>query len=251
MATNERKASPLFVVIEGVDRVGKNTQADLLARRLNQAGERAWKLTTPDYETATGALIGRYLRGKVGLRREGPGGDALGKSVSIHALVDNTRVMNSLMIVNRYEVASKIRAALGLGHHVVCVRWWPSPYLYGAEDGLDGEPILEACALLPEPDLYVLLDAEVSSFAHLLDQESKYEACRATQERLVHAYRELWAIPPDAFSSRRPPLAAGQRPGAWPIVSASGSPDEVSGRVWRAVLGARPELGSAPGGEAS
>ena len=229
----------LFVVIEGIDRVGKNTQADLLVRRLAEAGEKTRKYTTPDYRTASGDLVGRYLRGKVGLRGLVPGVvelDPHGQQI----LFDNARSLNSLMIVNRYEVAAEIRGSLEQGLHVVCVRWWPSPYLYGLADGLDGGPILEACAHLPEPDLYVLLDADVASVAPRLDRESRYEARLGVQEGLARAYRKLWAAPSGALSVRRPPLAAGERPGAWAIVQASASQGEVHERVWRAVLGFSP-----------
>lgn len=56
----------MLIVIEGVDGSGKQTQADLLQKRLTEKGKKAVKLTFPNYDGETSALVKMYLSGKFG-----------------------------------------------------------------------------------------------------------------------------------------------------------------------------------------
>lgn len=53
-----------LIVIEGTDCSGKETQARLLAKKLNQLNIKATYLSFPNYETATGKIIGSCYLGK-------------------------------------------------------------------------------------------------------------------------------------------------------------------------------------------
>lgn len=216
---------PLFVVFEGIDRVGKNTQADLLVERLSGAGQGVRKLTSPDYLSQSGIIISRLLRGVV--RASCPGGP-------VQVPRDDAVLLSSAMIVNRYEVASRVRLALELGEHVACSRWWQSAVLYGAQDGLDEGQLRSACACLPQPDLAVLLDADVERVENLLDPCSRYEANIGVQHRLVQAYRQMWAE------------HAGDD--SWSVIAADSSPLVLADRVWDLACRARPELGGGRSG---
>ena len=55
-----------LIVIEGTDSSGKQTQADLLCKRLNEDGIKAARSRFPDYDTPTGRIIGECLLGKDG-----------------------------------------------------------------------------------------------------------------------------------------------------------------------------------------
>lgn len=55
-----------LIVIEGTDSSGKQTQADLLADRLNKDGIKTSRSRFPDYDTPTGRIIGECLLGKNG-----------------------------------------------------------------------------------------------------------------------------------------------------------------------------------------
>lgn len=224
--------------------MGKNTQARMLCERLNAAGERTHGFTSPDYETRTGELISRYLRDKVCMvdtcdMRQDAG------SLSVEDAV----VFQSLMIANRYEVAAKIRGILEMGESVVCVRWWPSTLLYGEVDGLDPEQFMGACSFLPEPDLYVLLDAEVERVVGLLESDKKYESKIEVQARLAAAYRRLWTRRLGEIAYRRG-AAVGQRSGRWAVVAADSSPQVISDRVWGVVQEMKPHM-EKPGGAGS
>jgi thymidylate kinase len=223
---SRRGPRPPFVVIEGADRVGKNTQADLLVASLRSAGVEALRHATPDYETGTGRLISELLLGRASL--EAQHDDSLVSSAS------NAVVLQSLMVVNRYVVASKIQDSMSRGIACVCVRWWMSSLLYGAEDGQSIDDCA-ACYFLPEPDLFVLLDAPLGSADARLDPHNRYEASPQMQDRLAAAYRRLW--------SRRGNASHWDDASRWVVVPAGGGPNEVARGVWEAVSRALPALG--------
>ncbi len=50
-----------FIVIEGTDCSGKETQSRLLVERLNNLGMKSAYLTFPDYDTPTGKIVAWYL----------------------------------------------------------------------------------------------------------------------------------------------------------------------------------------------
>lgn len=58
----------VFVVLEGTDRVGKSTQAKLLADALGRIyGSETYLIRFPDRSTTIGECINRYLSDKVDL----------------------------------------------------------------------------------------------------------------------------------------------------------------------------------------
>ena len=55
-----------MIVIEGLDGSGKATQAGLLYEALRQQGKEVRKISFPDYESDSSALVKMYLRGEFG-----------------------------------------------------------------------------------------------------------------------------------------------------------------------------------------
>ena len=53
-----------FIVIEGTDCSGKETQSKLLVEKLNDLGYKAIRLTFPNYDTPTGKIVGGPYLGK-------------------------------------------------------------------------------------------------------------------------------------------------------------------------------------------
>jgi len=164
-----------FVVVEGVDRVGKNTLAARLASRLTELGMKAGAFTTPDYGTASGRVLERLLRFP-------------------HPLLEDTSlILQGLMVANRFEVAARVEAARDAGRAAICVRWWPSAEIYGAADGEEVAQLGRASSrFLPEPDLYVLLDVRTEEIAERLDPANCYESSEALQCELAAQYRTMW-----------------------------------------------------------
>ncbi|MDO4748717.1 MAG: thymidylate kinase [Eubacteriales bacterium] len=55
-----------LIVIEGLDGSGKGTQSELVAQKLADRGYKVKKLTFPDYDSDTSALVKMYLGGQLG-----------------------------------------------------------------------------------------------------------------------------------------------------------------------------------------
>ena len=55
-----------FIVIEGLDGSGKATQAEILRKVFEEKGEKVRKLTFPDYNNESSALVKMYLGGEFG-----------------------------------------------------------------------------------------------------------------------------------------------------------------------------------------
>ena len=55
-----------FIVIEGLDGSGKATQTEILRKYFEQNGETVKKLTFPDYDNPSSALVKMYLGGEFG-----------------------------------------------------------------------------------------------------------------------------------------------------------------------------------------
>ncbi len=166
-----------FVVLEGVDRCGKTSQAELLVERLLARGISARRFSTPDYGGFAGRAIEEHL---VGVRA----GDYL--------------ALECLQLANRYEVASRIEETLKRGEVAVCVRWSQSAELYGEVSGQDVAAIRRACSFLPVPDLNILVDANPEEIAVRYDKRNTYEQDLALQVQLSRNYRSMWGARADA-----------------------------------------------------
>jgi dTMP kinase len=201
---------PMFIVIEGIDRIGKNTQADRLVEWLRSRGEMTSSFTTPDYKSASGALAGLFLKGEVRLMEEISRGDSVDLVRSTH----NGLAYECTAMVDRYAVASKVKEALARGEHAICVRWWQSALVYGMLEGISSEWIRQACSFLPVPDLCVLLDVEEPSSR--LDPSSRYET-RRMQKEARESYIRLW-VQESIHDDKS----------YWSVVNASRTPSEVA-----------------------
>lgn len=216
---------PIFVVLEGIDRCGKTTQAELLRQRIVSLGLPVRAYGTPDRRTETGRLAARLLRGNIEVT-----GDPAARGDASVQPYDEELLLQCALTCNRYEVAARVRRNLGQGISVICVRWWPSAVAYAAEDGIDDEEVRETTSFLPEPDLYVLLDVDPEAVAGRLDPGERYEASSGLQERIRCRYLRLW-------EERRCWL-----PVKWSVVRADHDASRVSEDVWRCVTILCPEL---------
>lgn len=211
---------PSFVVVEGIDRCGKDGAASVLAERLTSVGIPAVKLTIPDYDTFDGKLIAAFLAEERQLVQTHVGRQRVGAETAF--------VFECLHVCHKYAVAHKVREELLLGKWVVCSRWKPSAILYGQEDGIDPLWISAVCSFLPEPDLSVLIDADPAAIDPRRDRTSLYEKDADRQARLAAGYREMWRLGAS--------VAYGKGPGRWAVISGAGTRAEVSNRMWDVVM---------------
>lgn len=130
-----------FIVLEGVDRCGKTTQASLLVKHLIGIGLATIAMRFPDRTTMVGDLINQYLQSKSDL---------------------DDRAVHLLFSANRWEAAPKLRKALLEDKtNIVCDRYAHSGVAFSsAKPSLRDE--LEWCRAcdvgLPAPDAVIFLD---------------------------------------------------------------------------------------------
>ncbi len=125
-----------FILLEGLDRSGKSTQAKILADSLRSAVGKPESVTVmkfPDRSGPIGSFIGSYLCGK----RE----------------LDDTSC-HLLFSAERWEMAEKIRKIIRSGNHIVCDRYAYSGVSFTKAKGSRS---LEWCKGtdrgLPKPDI--------------------------------------------------------------------------------------------------
>jgi dTMP kinase len=191
-----------FVVIEGADATGKSTQVALLANRLEEQGRDVVRTFEPG-NTAAGRRIRELLLN--GIATIAPATEAL------------------LMAADRAQhVAEIVQPALDRGAVVVSDRFVPSSVVYQGivrDVGIDDIWRINRSATRGlEPDVVVLLDLpdEIAEARRAPTDRFEREG-PAFHQRVRRAYREL-----------------SEKEG-WAVVDASGTPDEVAGRVWEAV----------------
>ncbi len=129
-----------FIVLEGVDRCGKTTQASLLVKHLIGIGLATIAMRFPDRTTLVGDLINQYLQSKSDL---------------------DDRAVHLLFSSNRWEAAPKLQETLMGGQNIVCDRYAHSGVAFSsAKPSLaDQMDWCKACDVgLPAPDAVIFLD---------------------------------------------------------------------------------------------
>ena len=132
-----------FIVLEGLDRSGKSTQAAQLCASLKAQGRKVLLWKYPARETFLGQTIDGYLKNSVSLPDE-----------TIHLLFS----------ANRWETVDALVRELNNGTDIVCDRYAYSGIAYSAAKGLDFEWSRNPDRGLPQPDivLYMKVSAEVA-----------------------------------------------------------------------------------------
>jgi dTMP kinase len=138
------KVPPYFpgflIVIEGIDGVGKTTQADLLQKRLEERNVAVLRSKEP-----TTGKWGRMLR-----------------ESAITGRLSLPEEVEAFMNDRREHVETKIMPALRSGKIVILDRYYFSTAAYQGARGLDPQELIRRNEeFAPEPDLLVLLDLEV------------------------------------------------------------------------------------------
>ncbi|MFA5409047.1 MAG: thymidylate kinase [Bacilli bacterium] len=106
-----------LILIEGTDCSGKQTQSELLVKRLNKAGYRTVRLSFPMYETPTGKIIGGPYLGK----------EAISESwFTEGANSVNPQVASLYYAADRLYNIDKIDSLLASGTTVILDRYTPS-----------------------------------------------------------------------------------------------------------------------------
>ncbi|OXV11808.1 hypothetical protein Egran_00434 [Elaphomyces granulatus] len=145
--TCEEDGRGALVVVEGLDRAGKSSQCEILARRLQEMGHQVRYVRFPDRSTPIGKLIDNYLRGQSQLDDH-----------SIHLLFS----------ANRWEAARSIQEDIANGVSVIVDRYSYSGAVYSAAKGNSNLSLQWAWQPevgLPRPDLCLFLSISTEEAA--------------------------------------------------------------------------------------
>jgi dTMP kinase len=199
-----------FISLEGGEGVGKSTQSRALAGALRSRGLEVVETREPGGSAGAEAIRSLLLEG--GADRWGPRAEALLFAAARADHVDKT-----------------ILPALEAGKWVICDRFLDSSIAYqGGADGLGADAIralheVGSAGLLPDRTLLLEMDmsqAAVREFTRdggELDRFGKRSG--AYHDRVVKAFHDL----------------AQSDTGRFRIVSAEGSPEQVTGRLTKAI----------------
>jgi dTMP kinase len=160
----------VFIAIEGIDAVGKKTQASILNSWLRSSGLSTRTISFPVYETTIGREIRKFLAGTVNYPPE---------------------VRAMLYAANRWETKLELDATLSRTDATIVNRYTGSNLAYGISSGLGLDWLLNLEAGLPEPDIVMVLDAPPSSLAPRRGGKDSYERDTSLQAKARSAYLEL------------------------------------------------------------
>lgn len=190
-----------FIIVEGVDGVGKTTQFEELKKRLVTEGHDVVSLHFPRYENESSYFVRQYLKGEYGTAEEvGPYTGSL-----FYAL-------------DRFEAAKLIRNSVAEGKVVVCDRYTGSNMAHQGTKFEHSEERrgyfiwldnLEFQMLgIPRPDASIVLTAPVDVVQKRLDEKESssahvkkdiHEADTNHIARAVQVYDELCQLFPKDF----------------------------------------------------
>jgi dTMP kinase len=206
MSSSKRGA---FIVIEGLDRSGKSTQASLLHNRLQNPQDagvttppKVVLLKFPDRTTAIGKMIDAYLRSE--------------SELDDHAI-------HLLFSANRWELASTISAHLAQGTTVLADRYAFSGIAFSARKGLPYEWCRAPEVGLPAPDLTLFLNISPEVAA----ARGGYGLERYEKEEVQKGVRQVFDKIGQAVQQ--------EAEGKWVEIDAGKTKEEVAEELWKAV----------------
>ena len=178
-----------LIVLEGIDRSGKSTQArrlvGALEGQLGRGRVEHWQF--PDRTTRPiGETVDAFLRS--GGRREGREGGGADPGADPGAAA---RVGHLLFSANRWEKRAALVGALEAGTTLVVDRYVHSGVAYGAAQGLDPAWCRGPDAGLPAPDLVIFLDLAVDESVRRGGFGGERFETEGMQRRVADAFRAL------------------------------------------------------------
>ena len=171
-----------LIVLEGLDGSGKATQAGLLYEALCGRGEQAMKITFPNYESDSSALVKMYLGGAFGQDVNDVNAYAASLMFSMDRYASYKQDWGAfyesggLVIADRYTTSNAVHQASKLpeGEREAFLDW-----LFDLEYRLLG---------LPEPDLVLYLDMPTEITEKMLRQREQAAGTHADIHEQDEAY---------------------------------------------------------------
>ncbi len=186
-----------FIVVEGIDQSGKETQSEILRKRFEREGYKSIVMSFPNYKTKIGKIIKSFLNRKIKCTAE---------------------VRHMLLSANRWETKAEIEDYLERNFTLICNRYYHSNIPYGMANGLKRSWLESLDRGLPEPDIVVLIDiTPKTSLARKQVGRDIHERDLSYLEKVRKQYLEL------------------AKEGNWIVISGEKSVEQVSGNIWRAL----------------
>ncbi|MDD5696904.1 MAG: dTMP kinase [Candidatus Pacebacteria bacterium] len=147
-----------FIIIEGIDGCGGETQTNLLSEFLLNKGKQAEKITFPQYDKPIGKLIDAFLYEKYDFTPE------------VQALVYFTE-----FVQNKDGMEKNLKS----GKILISDRYFTSTLAYQGLRGIETEKMLQLSRIfnIPKPDLTILvkISAETSMKRKLTEKEGNVD----------------------------------------------------------------------------
>ncbi len=182
-----------FIVIEGTDCSGKETQTKLIEQRLTEKGLKCMRLSFPMYDTPTGRIIGECYLGRTGQSFF----DEKAPNV-------NPQIAALYYAADRKYNIDKIMSYYNEGYYIILDRYTTSNMAYQGSKILDKDERfymyqwidkLEYWLLgLPKPDKTILLHVPYENIMQLLDERDIKDSIEKDSDYLKRsedAYIEL------------------------------------------------------------
>ncbi|VUC36730.1 unnamed protein product [Clonostachys rosea] len=207
-----------FIVLEGLDRSGKSTQAKLMEQRFVELNKPVKGMRFPDRTTPIGQMIDGYLKSKV--------------EMEDHAI-------HLLFSANRWEAVAKIKALVAQGTTVIADRFFHSGVVYSAAKGNPALNYKWARAPeigLPRPDMVVFLDLNPEETARRGGWGAEKYENGEMQMRVRQLFRDLGKKDIGDWSGEKEVI----------VLDAGGGIEEVAEAIWELV---RPRVEAVERGE--
>ena len=202
-----------LICIEGLDAVGKNTQAEKLARRFDGAGSSAIVFSFPRYATTVGKAILRHLKGEIAMC-------TVNVTHQAKLAEEDSLAFQCLMLADKMDAAADIVYSLMSGRIVICDRWWQSAYAFGVADGLDPDWLVRIHGGLPPAWLNIYIDVPPEeALRRRPEARDRYERDREKQKVVRANYERLWTNAGADYVK----------------IDGLGTQDEVHERIWSAL----------------
>jgi dTMP kinase len=184
-----------IIVIEGIDKAGKTTQANLLLKKFNN---KCVKFDFPDYTTPIGKEIKQFLDGK-------------------RVYSDQVKMM--LLSANRWEKKTEIDRVIGKGTTIIMNRYYQSNLVYGVSKGLELDWLVALDEGLPKADLVIVIDIKTDTL-FTRSKNSVIDTFEKDRE-LIHKVKKTYRLLAKKFT--------------WYVVDGEKSVDDVHSQVLRIV----------------
>lgn len=184
----------MIISCESIDAGGKGVQAEALRTHFAPLFRTVEVMHFPVYDSVTGRLILKMLKGERQISRE-----AYGQQTKDEA--DQALALQCAMATNRLEHFAKLARYVEPGNRyefaaqnlLVLDRYNESAIAYGLADGLDYDFLKKIHEALPKPAHRFLIDITVEeSFRRRPERADAYEANRERLERTRECYLRVF-----------------------------------------------------------